>query len=68
MAWGLVKKLRIGGFIFRLIPMGICYTLFFMLIFFILRKREGILQFYFFRIFNSQGNILCFIFMLMLIS
>jgi hypothetical protein len=59
-----VKKLTIGGFTFCVFNCqgNILYFVFYAN-FFVLRKRKGILQFYFFsRIFNSQGNIymLCF--------
>ena len=54
-----VKELTIGEFTFRVFNShgNILYFVF-MPIFFILRKRKGILQFFFVsRIFNSQGNI-----------
>jgi hypothetical protein len=64
-----VKKLRIGGLFFVcLIPMGIYYPLFFMLcflFFYFAQTNRYLAILFFFSVFlNSQGNMLCFVFML----
>ena len=45
-----------------LIPMGIYYSYFVFMLIFILHKREGVLQFYFFPVFSIPRGIymLCF--------